>query len=315
MPEAVRGRPPAVRAAGVVAPAQRAAVRGRIVRRGLVPRRPVHRRGARPGACWPSSAGCSPTAAGSACSSSSPPAPCHRRCRRATSFPTSARWTGCSPRPGSGSPTPPTPTWPTARGVEGPGRRRRRGGGAPARRRPGLGRGRGAVRSGRPAALGRRAPRLAGVATVPERLSALIAGCKETLAKSSLHSYSPVMPVDEPPLEPAGPGDRRPRAPRARPSAAQPTARSVRVNGPATAGQLGRALDESSGSTSYHLRRLADYGFVEEVEGLGTARERWWRARHRMTSWQAADLVAQEGGVGGRGRDEPPAARPARPGA
>ena len=70
----------------------------------------------------------------------------------------------------------------------------------------------------------------------------------------------------------------------------------LRLNGPATASQLGRVVGESSGSTSYHLRQLAAYGFVEEVEGQGTARERWWRARHRMTSWQAADLIAQEGG-------------------
>ena len=70
----------------------------------------------------------------------------------------------------------------------------------------------------------------------------------------------------------------------------------LRLNGPATASRLGRAVGESSGSTSYHLRQLAEYGFVEEVEGQGTARERWWRARHRMTSWQAADLLAQEGG-------------------
>src|SRR5205809_979570 len=71
----------------------------------------------------------------------------------------------------------------------------------------------------------------------------------------------------------------------------------LRLNGPATASALGRAIGESSGSTSYHLRRLAAYGFVEEVEGQGTARERWWRARHRMTSWQAGDLLAQEGGA------------------
>jgi DNA-binding transcriptional ArsR family regulator len=71
----------------------------------------------------------------------------------------------------------------------------------------------------------------------------------------------------------------------------------LRVNGPATASQLGRAVGESSGSTSYHLRQLAAYGFVEEVEGQGTARERWWRARHRMTSWQATDLLEQEGGA------------------
>jgi DNA-binding transcriptional ArsR family regulator len=71
----------------------------------------------------------------------------------------------------------------------------------------------------------------------------------------------------------------------------------LRLHGPATASRLGRAVGESSGSTSYHLRQLAAYGFVEEVEGQGTARERWWRARHRLTSWQAADIEAQEGGA------------------
>ena len=68
------------------------------------------------------------------------------------------------------------------------------------------------------------------------------------------------------------------------------------MNGPSTASRLGRLVGESSGATSYHLRQLAEYGFVEEVEGQGTARERWWRARHRMTSWEAADVLAQEGG-------------------
>lgn len=71
----------------------------------------------------------------------------------------------------------------------------------------------------------------------------------------------------------------------------------LRLHGPATASRLGRAVGESSGSTSYHLRQLAAYGFVEEVEGQGTARERWWRARHRLTSWQAADIETQEGGA------------------
>jgi DNA-binding transcriptional ArsR family regulator len=70
----------------------------------------------------------------------------------------------------------------------------------------------------------------------------------------------------------------------------------LRMHGPATASQLGRSVGESSGATSYHLRQLEAYGFVEEVEGYGSARERWWRARHRMTSWEAADIVGQEGG-------------------
>lgn len=46
--------------------------------------------------------------------------------------------------------------------------------------------------------------------------------------------------------------------------------------GPATASQLAERLDQSSGATSYHLRQLARHGLVREVEGKGTARERWW---------------------------------------
>jgi DNA-binding transcriptional ArsR family regulator len=71
----------------------------------------------------------------------------------------------------------------------------------------------------------------------------------------------------------------------------------LRLYGPATASGLGRIVGESSGSTSYHLRQLEQYGFVEEVEGQGTARERWWRARHRLTSWRADEIAAQEGGA------------------
>jgi DNA-binding transcriptional ArsR family regulator len=48
-------------------------------------------------------------------------------------------------------------------------------------------------------------------------------------------------------------------------------------NGPVTATSLARALGESTGLTSYHLRQLAKHGFVEEVPGHGKGRERWWR--------------------------------------
>ncbi len=48
------------------------------------------------------------------------------------------------------------------------------------------------------------------------------------------------------------------------------------VHGAATASGLGDALGESSGATSYHLRQLEKHGFVREVEGRGTGRERWW---------------------------------------
>jgi DNA-binding transcriptional ArsR family regulator len=41
---------------------------------------------------------------------------------------------------------------------------------------------------------------------------------------------------------------------------------------------LARALGESTGTTSYHLRKLAEQGFVEEVLERSSGRERWWRA-------------------------------------
>jgi DNA-binding transcriptional ArsR family regulator len=46
--------------------------------------------------------------------------------------------------------------------------------------------------------------------------------------------------------------------------------------GEQTASGLGERLGESSGATSYHLRQLEKHGYVREVEGRGTARERWW---------------------------------------
>lgn len=65
----------------------------------------------------------------------------------------------------------------------------------------------------------------------------------------------------------------------------------LRLDGPSTATLLGRRIGESSGATSYHLRELARFGFVAEVPGRGTGRERWWEAVHRMTSWDSADFA------------------------
>ncbi len=50
------------------------------------------------------------------------------------------------------------------------------------------------------------------------------------------------------------------------------------LHGPATSATLARALGLNTGATSYHLRELARYGFVEETSGSGHGRERWWRA-------------------------------------
>jgi DNA-binding transcriptional ArsR family regulator len=49
--------------------------------------------------------------------------------------------------------------------------------------------------------------------------------------------------------------------------------------GPLTASGLGERLAESSGATSYHLRQLEKVGLVEEEEGKGSGRERWWKRR------------------------------------
>lgn len=57
----------------------------------------------------------------------------------------------------------------------------------------------------------------------------------------------------------------------------------LRVDGPATATTLAARLGINSGATSYHLRQLALHGFIEDDEGRGNGRERWWRATHQMT--------------------------------
>ena len=65
----------------------------------------------------------------------------------------------------------------------------------------------------------------------------------------------------------------------------------LRADGPATASGLADRVGESSGVTSYHLRKLAEAGFVEEDADRGTRRERWWRAAHSATSWSPADFL------------------------
>lgn len=66
--------------------------------------------------------------------------------------------------------------------------------------------------------------------------------------------------------------------------------------GAASATDLARTLETDTGSTSYHLRVLARYGFVEEaprVEGAGRhPRERRWRAVHRVNTWDNVGLAA-----------------------
>jgi len=65
----------------------------------------------------------------------------------------------------------------------------------------------------------------------------------------------------------------------------------LRADGPATASGLAERVGESSGVTSYHLRKLAEVGLVEEDADRGTRRERWWRPAHEATRWSNADFI------------------------
>ncbi|BCJ77279.1 transcriptional regulator [Catellatospora sp. IY07-71] len=58
----------------------------------------------------------------------------------------------------------------------------------------------------------------------------------------------------------------------------------LRERGPSTATLLAAQLGLSSAATSYHLRQLAQHGFIVEDTDRGNARERWWRAAHRRTT-------------------------------
>lgn len=57
----------------------------------------------------------------------------------------------------------------------------------------------------------------------------------------------------------------------------------LRLEGPATATGLAGQLKLNTGATSYHLRQLAEHGFIEEDAERGDARDRWWRAAHQST--------------------------------
>src|SRR3954451_880596 len=64
----------------------------------------------------------------------------------------------------------------------------------------------------------------------------------------------------------------------------------LREHGPATATALAERLGTSTGATSYHLRKLASVGLVEETDD-GRGRERWWKAATEMHGWQHGDAA------------------------
>jgi len=68
----------------------------------------------------------------------------------------------------------------------------------------------------------------------------------------------------------------------------------LRLEGAATATQLAHKLALNTGATSYHLRQLAEHGFIEEDSERGDARDRWWRAAHSSTRVDLDSATGEE---------------------
>ncbi|MFF7645952.1 helix-turn-helix domain-containing protein [Streptomyces canus] len=65
---------------------------------------------------------------------------------------------------------------------------------------------------------------------------------------------------------------------------------ALRRRGPATASMLAERLGESSGATSYHLRQLAEHGFIADAPEHGKGRERWWKAVDQGLTFDTAEF-------------------------
>ncbi|MFF4616324.1 ArsR/SmtB family transcription factor [Nonomuraea jabiensis] len=67
--------------------------------------------------------------------------------------------------------------------------------------------------------------------------------------------------------------------------------RALRVAGTATASQLADQVDEAVSLVSYHLRKLAAHGLIEEAPARGgDARERWWQSADAGISTRDEDF-------------------------
>jgi len=72
----------------------------------------------------------------------------------------------------------------------------------------------------------------------------------------------------------------------------------LRAEGPATASGLARVTGLNTGATSYHLRQLAEHGFIRELPARGARRERWWEAAHADTAFPAEESAAEGSALG-----------------
>ncbi|MGW3043722.1 ArsR/SmtB family transcription factor [Kitasatospora sp. NPDC001159] len=69
--------------------------------------------------------------------------------------------------------------------------------------------------------------------------------------------------------------------------------------GPATASQLAEQVDQAPSLVSYHLRKLAEHGFVTEASAQSTdGRERWWQvASEEGWGFRESDLAGTPEGA------------------
>ncbi|MER5885281.1 helix-turn-helix domain-containing protein [Streptomyces sp. NPDC001941] len=73
--------------------------------------------------------------------------------------------------------------------------------------------------------------------------------------------------------------------------------RALYASRAATASQLADQVDEVVSLVSYHLRKLAEGGFIEDAPGhSGDGRERWWRVSSEQGfSYRTSDFTGPEG--------------------
>jgi DNA-binding transcriptional ArsR family regulator len=65
---------------------------------------------------------------------------------------------------------------------------------------------------------------------------------------------------------------------------------AIELGGPATSTSLAHRLGENTGTISWHLRLLAEHGYLEEDTERGNKRERWWRIPKGSTTLDAAEF-------------------------
>ncbi|WUJ68394.1 helix-turn-helix domain-containing protein [Kribbella soli] len=66
---------------------------------------------------------------------------------------------------------------------------------------------------------------------------------------------------------------------------------AIELDGPATSSTLATRLGENTGTISWHLRLLAEHGYLEEDPERGTKRERWWRLPDRQTVLDPSEFL------------------------